>query len=520
MGQNRVSFRSFRRLFIASYSALALTAACGKNPELAVNGDGFNGSAGLGEACSAANDCVEGLVCGARDVCVGACGDVTSSKACGDEACLPNGYCSEGLGSRCTTEADCGDALACSELGFCAVPCKPGASNACKNDAACRPSGTCPNDQEVVIDPPSGIGGESGGEGGAPGCIDTDVDFEPQVPTVLLLIDRSGSMNADSFGAAVKMAVEDGTYTLGDCPTIPSPTQQNPDRMIDPNDWRWNVVRDVLMSETKGIIKPLEDRVRFGLSLYSGHNGQIKPAANDSDPIELDPTKMCPELVEVPIALGNHQAMLDEFKCSDIADDTPTGESLLAAAATLAKFKEPGPKVIVLATDGEPDNCECPDFGGHVPAKCKAPGIGDAIKAEVVATTQGIHEDGVTVHVINVSTPGNASLQQHLADVAEAGGGNVYPGFSPGALSMAFEDIINGVRSCKIDLDGEIAKGKASSGTVTLDGSRLELDDENGWQVNSPSQIELLGEACEVIKSGDHDLKIKFPCGSFKPPVH
>jgi hypothetical protein len=229
---------------------------------------------------------------------------------------------------------------------------------------------------------------------------------------------------------------------------------------------------------------------------------------------------MCPVLIDVPIALGNHQAMLDEFKCSDIADDTPTGESLLAAAMRLKDFKDPGPKVIVLATDGEPDSCECPDYGGHVPDKCKVAGLPDMVKAEVVKTAEQIHADDITIHVINVSTPGEAKLQQHLTDVADAGGGNVYPGFSPGALSTAFEDIINGVRSCKIDLQGEIAKGKESTGTVTLDGEVLELDDPDGWQVNTASQIELLGTACDLIKSGDHALAIKFPCESFEPVVH
>lgn len=504
MGQKRSSSKSFRKAFAGSFLALLVGSACGGNPEVS-NGDGpVHGSAGLGEPCDSAGDCAEGLLCGPSDVCITACGGPTSND-CGGEACLPSGECSSGLGRACQSDDDCNDGLKCSALSRCAVPCEPEGSDQCKKGQQCRSTGTCPNDSEIMLEEPNGGGGESPGTGGAPGCIDLDVDFTPQVPTVLLLIDRSGSMTAEgSFGAAVQAAVDDGSYTLGDCPAN--------------NDWRWNVVRDVLMSPTKGVVKPLEDRVRFGMSLYSSRNGQIKPG--NSGPVEVDPTKMCPELIEVPIALGNHQAMLDELKCSDISDDTPTGESLLAAAATLAAFKEPGPKVIVLATDGEPDNCECPDFGGRVPDKCKAAGVPDQIKADVVATAGQIHADDVTIHVINVSTPGNVGLQQHLADVAMAGGGEVYPGFSPGALSAAFEDIIDGVRSCVIDLDGEIAKGKESSGTVTLDGDALALDDDDGWRVNNPSQIELLGEACEAIKSGDHDLAIKFPCGSFTPPVH
>jgi hypothetical protein len=253
------------------------------------------------------------------------------------------------------------------------------------------------------------------------------------------------------------------------------------------------------------------------MSLYTSDNGRV----DEEDPEAIDPDKMCPTLIEVPINVGNHQAMFDEFLCSDIAGDTPTGESLLAAAETLAAFDEPGPKLIVLATDGEPDNCECPNFGSnnHVPERCTEDGVAERIKNEVVVTAGEIHAQDITVHVINVSTPSNASLQAHLAEVATAGGGDVYPGFSPGALSTAFDEIIDGARSCIIDLEGEIAEGKEDTGTVTLDGEPLELDDENGWQVNTPSQIELLGSACEAIKRGGHDIDIQFPCESFVEPV-
>jgi hypothetical protein len=496
--------KSLQRLLIGSCVLLVLGAACGGNPQLVNKDHAVDGKAGLGEGCTVSGDCGPDLTCGADGKCVGACGEVTGNT-CGDEACLPDGRCSQGLGSSCTEDGDCNDGLVCSDVERCSMPCEAGADHACKKDEACRNDGTCPTEGDIVI----GIGGAPGsggadGAGGVPSCIDVDVPFTPQIPTVLLLIDRSGSMNANNFGAAVAQAVADGTYALGDCPKD--------------NDWRWNVVRDVLMNPTKGIVKPLEDRVRFGLSLYMSKHGQVNEAA----PEEVDAAKMCPVLIDVPIALDNHQAVLDEFKCSDIQNDndTPTGESLLAAAATLKAFKEPGPKVIVLATDGEPDNCECPDFGGNVPAKCKVQGMPAQVKAEVVAIAQQIHDDDVTIHVINVSTPSEAALQQHLTDVANAGGGDVYPGFSPGALTSAFDKIIDGVRSCVIDLDGEIADGKESTGTVKLDGERLELDDPDGWQVNTPSQIQLLGAACDAIKSGGHDLSIKFPCESFEPVVH
>jgi hypothetical protein len=489
---------SFRGLVLSSCCALLLGVACGSNPELWRSDEPVDGRSGLGEPCESGNDCAAGLQCGDDGKCVGACGAVTGDS-CGTEACLASGQCSQGLARDCETTSDCNQGLVCSDLGRCAVPCEPGAEDACKDEATCKADGTCPTVRDMML----GIGGAGpggDGNGGAGNCIDIDVDFEPQVPTVLLLIDRSGSMTAEKdFGDAVQEAVDAGTYELGNCPTN--------------NDWRWNVVRDVLMNPDKGIVKPLEDRVRFGLSLYSSRNGRIV----DGKP---DPDKACPELIEVPISLTNHGPMLEQFKCSDISDDTPTGESLLAAAATLNAFAEPGPKVIVLATDGEPDNCDCPDRGPSMPAECNADGVPQTIQEQVVATAGQIHGDDITVHVINVSSPGEASLQQHLEDVAMAGGGQVYDGFSPGALGEAFEEIIDGVRSCKIDLDGEIADGKESTGTVTLDGEVLVLDDADGWRVNTPSQIELLGAACEAIKKGGHDLAIKFPCESFEPVVH
>jgi hypothetical protein len=519
MGSNGSRFKITRIFMLCCSAALVLDVACGGNPELLSTSESFSDGRALNEACSDSDPCAPPLRCGAASVCVAACGDLPAD-ACGDEACLKSGICSVGLGNDCDDDAGCSEGLRCSSFQHCSVPCRPGAKGVCKDGEICRAEGTCPNPNDLVL----GTGGQGNGSGGepaaagAPGCVDLDVDFTPQVPTVLLLIDRSGSMtDADNFGVAVQAAVDAGTYELGSCPNV---KQGNQD--VDPNDWRWNVVRDVLMNPDKGIVKPLEDRVRFGLSLYSSNNGRIKPAPMGvvNAPVELDPNKECPVLIQVPIALNNHAAMLDKFKCSDLGIDTPTRESLLSAADTLKGFREPGPKVIVLATDGEPDTCDCPNFSGRVPDKCKMAGAADQARADVVATAQKIHSQDITIHVINVSTPSLVPLQEHLSDVANAGGGNMYLGFSPGDLTDAFEDIINGVRSCVIDLEGQIATGKESDGTITLDGQELTLDDPDGWQVNSPSQVELLGDACELIKRGQHDIAIKFPCDSFQPPVH
>jgi hypothetical protein len=396
----------------------------------------------------------------------------------------------------------------------------------------CNADGRCSARND--IDPNvGGAGGDDGDGDGDEECIDVQVEFNPVIPNVVLLIDQSGSMTDETeFKTKVDQAIADGTYVADECPDSPNggSAATGWDNDTEPDyAWRWNVVRNVLFNPTTGIVKPLEDKVRFGMTLYSSLAGFGNPSSPDY-PLT------CPMLTEVDIAFDNHQAMLDAFPCSTLIQDTPTRESLTAVAEKLAATDLEGPKLIVLATDGEPDTCECSDFNasnGRDPLVCdnnQAPEVeymGEMYNVleyeqiKVALEAQRIHDElGITIEVINVGAPG---LKPHLDSVAAYGGavsGESIDGTSPGALVDAFQSIIDGVRSCEIDLDGEIAEGKEDTGTVTLDGEELVLDGPDGWRVNSPSQIELLGAACDAIKSGDHDIDISFPCESFEPEIH
>ena len=66
-------------------------------------------------------------------------------------------------------------------------------------------------------------------------------------------------------------------------------------------------------------------------------------------------------------------------------------------------------------------------------------------------------------------------------------------------------------------VDGEIDVDKAGTGSVTIDGMSITFGDPNGWRVNSPTEIEILGTACDSIKMGDHNIEISFPCGVIDP---
>src|SRR6185295_5521588 len=124
---------------------------------------------------------------------------------------------------------------------------------------------------------PDGDGGSSGGGGSDqlfsaddlkndrpaedPTCVDLDVNFARVTPTVMLLIDQSGSMS-QSF--------ENGKN-------------------------RWETLRTTLTDANNSLLKKLDSSVRFGVTLYTSDHG----FGTGTTP------RTCPKLQSVAIQLGN-----------------------------------------------------------------------------------------------------------------------------------------------------------------------------------------------------------------------
>ncbi len=303
-------------------------------------------------------------------------------------------------------------------------------------------------------------------DGTLEGCGAVAVTFTQRIPYVVVLVDQSGSME-ESFG----------------------------------NDTRWNVMRSALLNEQDGVIKRLENDVRFGLSLYTSENG------NEGG--------TCPMIQDVGAPqFGNYDNMRSLYDGAEPFDDTPTGESIVATAQDLEKIyvEQATPKVIILATDGYPDTCEQPD-----------PQNG---QDKTIASAQEAFGMGVQTFVLSV---GDELSDEHLQELANAGAGlpidsNVAPfwkALNQDELYDAFTTIINGVRECVFTLDGTVNPGYEDQGTVLLDGQPLTKDDPDGWKLNNNKEIQLLGAACEEIQNGDHDLVVDFPCGGYEaPPIY
>lgn len=290
-------------------------------------------------------------------------------------------------------------------------------------------------------------------------CPSAEVTFTPTIPTVVLLIDQSGSMT-QNFGGVT----------------------------------RWNAVRDALTG-AGGVIESLQGQVRFGLALYTSHDGNQGGA-------------QCPILTEVAPALDNLAAIQAVYDPADPEDETPTGEALAVVASSLLEFAEAGPKIIVLATDGEPDTCAQPN-----PQNGQDESI-DAVEAAFTA--------GIETFVISV---GNDVGTEHLQDLANAGIGwqdgdplaTYYVPADQQAMIDTFSTIVGGVRDCRLVLDAEILPGQGDRGTVTINGELVPYEDPDGWHVLSPTEIELVGEACEQIQGGNVDVRVEFTCEALVP---
>jgi hypothetical protein len=241
--------------------------------------------------------------------------------------------------------------------------------------------------------------------------------------------------------------------------------------------------------------------VRWGLALYSFFGADNSPS--------------CPTLTEVTFSIANYTNIYNTYSDASTIDNTPTGDSI---NKLVGRFQDGGlvdggfwsadaggPKFIVLATDGEPDTCEQlnPQNG----------------QSEAIAAAQAAHALGIKTFVIAIGPDVSLSHQQEMANAGagqpvDAGDAGYFTTTNKQQLVAALRSIITGVRPCKFTLDGVVQPGTESQGIVQLNGMPLVLNDPNGWRLNSPTEIELLGTSCDALKNGSPQITVRFPCGT------
>ncbi|HEY4179021.1 MAG TPA: vWA domain-containing protein [Kofleriaceae bacterium] len=272
----------------------------------------------------------------------------------------------------------------------------------------------------------------------------------PTTPSVLLVLDGSGSMDM-SFGNNMS---------------------------------RYEAMQSGLTGTT-GVVTGLQTKAYFGAALYQcqgGNNVLVNP---------------------VPRALNNAPTINTYLNQNGPAGGTPTDLAINQAVQTFTTAAPPAgsPPVIVLATDGEPNDC---NNGSN------------NTKSQTVAAAAASYAAGIPVYVLAI-----AANSQHFQDVANAGQGHqtgqpnvpYYPVTNAAQLQSAFQTIINGVISCDLTLTSNIDATQASQGVVTVNGMNLTYGTD--WTLVNGNTIHVQGQACTMLKaSANPTVGAQFPCGA------
>jgi hypothetical protein len=298
-----------------------------------------------------------------------------------------------------------------------------------------------------------GSGDNGGGGGGATvdaNCPSVNFMATQVIPSIQLLIDRSGSMGTN---------------------------------LQNTNTSRYQAMRDALVG-ANGVVGQLQAKVHFGASLYS----------SDSP---------CPKLYNTGArTLNNFQQVKTLIESQSPNGNTPTPGAIDQTVALFAANPPPmgSPPIIVLATDGLPNSCN-----------------GNDSQPESITAAKNAYTAGIRTFVLGIAGVNDSFLQA----MANAGQGvqqnqtnaKYYTANSPAELQMAFQQIIGGVVSCELNINGTVDVEQAKGGSVTLNGMQLMYGTD--WEVVNGNTIRLIGAACDTLKSSTNpQVQASFPCGS------
>lgn len=308
--------------------------------------------------------------------------------------------------------------------------------------------GCAPTVGEIGDDDGSGSGSGSDDVGPDANCPGVNFTATQVIPSVHLLIDRSGSMG-EGFGGTT----------------------------------RYNAMHDALVG-TNGVVAQLQAKVNFGASLYSSDNP-------------------CPKLYNTASRTTNNFAQVKQLIESQGPNgNTPTPPAIDATVQSFVTNPPPAgsPPIIVLATDGLPNSCGGADT-----------------QAQSIQSAKNAYTAGIRTFVLGIAGVNDGFLQS----MANAGQGvqptqpnaMYYTANSPQDLQMAFQQIIGGVVSCELAINGTVDVNQASGGTVTLNGNMLTYGTD--WELVNGNTIRLLGGACDTLKGATNPMvSATFPCGS------
>lgn len=357
--------------------------------------------------------------------------------------CPAGSFCSA-LG-RCVRDGTCLDARDCAAGQHCGLE-----SFVCLGEGECRSTGDC--GPGFVCDPAAGtcvIGGA---------CGDDEFDTTRLAPNMMILLDRSGSMEG-LMGSAT----------------------------------RWDVAKEAVRQVTEAY----DDEIRFGLATFSAclpggcSPGTIVVPLADSNAAAVNGFL-------APLAgRGSATGTPPDYLCDSGDPETSTGRSLLALVGEPALQDPARTNTVLLVTDGA-ETGECTDGGAH---------DGPAGAAALLGQTEPVQ-----TYVVGFSRDVSADA---LTAVATAGGTErYYQADDASGLLAALSTIASHVASCDFRVDADVADPSLIHVYFNDDPTQIPPDPANGWTYDETTgRLSFHGTACDGILSGDvTDIDVVYDC--------
>jgi von Willebrand factor type A domain len=311
-----------------------------------------------------------------------------------------------------------------------------------------------------------GTGAEVASSGDENNCGLQYFDVQRRPADVLLVLDRSASMQDEPDGVATAIS-------------------------------KW----DLTVPALREVIQETDAAVSWGMKLF--------PEGQDND--SCSPATIT-DTIHVPIAAANAAAVIGGIDgTAPEGDGTPTGDAIHAAVRYLSALATPDRKFIVLATDGEPS--------------CSPSGEGqDDARPYAVAAVKEALAANIPVFVVGVATT-NDSATEALNAMALAGGvsrADPNPLATRYYLANTQADLVAALRA----ITGEIAScvfplteppPVPDNIAVKVGGTLLPRDASrsDGWEYTSDAltEVEVYGNWCDQIKGASAaDVQVIYAC--------
>lgn len=329
-------------------------------------------------------------------------------------------------------------------------------------------------------------GADAGGvsAGGGTSCAQQSVPLDTVPPDILLIQDRSASMNDDS---------NDQTCN-GGCGVAS----------------KWAQVTTAIES----VVTATQNSVNWGLFYFSNGTSTCGVNTNPS----------------VPVASADAVQVVASLTAATPSGATPTAATINNAVAYMKTLTDTNPKYLLLATDGEPNclngNSNNKDVAGATTAIANAKAAGFPV---------------FVVGIGNVSTA-TATLNgmANAGGEAQAGATAYYAVADTASLEAALTKIVGMVSSCTISLQN-VPSGQWTMAIWATDPSgnvvQIQNSTSDGWEYTvasgsasnagtdaNKSSITLVGTTCDSLKNGSYtNLQFVYTCQDqqiIPPPTH